>query len=372
LNILFLTLKTFSATGGIEKFNRCFSKALYDNAAVGGWQIQVLSAYDSKPDERYLPASVFMGFAGKRRHFMGAAAGRMLQADVLVFGHINLWPLVLLAAVFYPGRKRICMAHGREVWSKLGRLQKIALKNCDEMWCVSDFTAAILVERQGIHANKKRLFYNTLDPFFAASAATPASVMALKKRYGIAPGEKIILTVARLADTEKYKGYDLILNLLSSICGKIPYTRYVLCGKWDETEKNRIIKLINELKLHNVVTLTGFVPENELFLHYQLADVFVLPSRKEGFGIVFLEAAWCGLRVIGGNRDGSAEALLGGQLGRLVDPEQPAELQAAIIEAVQTPQTFQQQETQRQLVESHFGFDAFKKRQLELLEQAMR
>lgn len=370
MRILFLTLKTFSATGGIEKFNRCFSKALHENATVQGWEVTVFSAYDNLPGEEYIPARSFRGFKQHKRKFFVAALRQMRHADIIVFGHINLAPLILLACRFFPARKKICIAHGREVWGLLNKQQQVALHKCDRIWSVSRYTAGIMERVQQLPARQISLFPNTLDPFFANKMAV--DVPDLRKRYGIGKEEKVILTVARLADTEKFKGYDLVLESLPAICEAVPGTRYVLCGKWDDTEKTRVLNLINALKLHNVVILTGFVEESELKAHYQMADLFVLPSKKEGFGIVFLEAVWSGLPVIAGNRDGSVEALLEGAVGTLVDPEQPAALRQAILHQLASPLSQEQKETNRQQVAANFGFEKFKERQAGLLIEPQR
>ncbi len=61
-------------------------------------------------------------------------------------------------------------------------------------------------------------------------------------------------------------------------------------------------------------------PNSEKPAHYNLADIYVMPSTGEGFGIVLLEALACGIPVVGSRTDGSREALLDGRLGHLVDP----------------------------------------------------
>ena len=76
--------------------------------------------------------------------------------------------------------------------------------------------------------------------------------------------------------------------------------------------------------------LTGFIPEQELVSHYLLADIFILTSKKEGFGLVLIEAAACGRQLICGNQDGSKEAILNGDLGMMIDPENLNEIKDAI------------------------------------------
>ena len=71
-----------------------------------------------------------------------------------------------------------------------------------------------------------------------------------------------------------------------------------------------------------------------------LADVFVMPSTGEGFGIVFLEAMACGCPVVAGNRDGSVDALAHGELGRLVDPHSSEELLRALVDTLGEPRRY--------------------------------
>ena len=71
--------------------------------------------------------------------------------------------------------------------------------------------------------------------------------------------------------------------------------------------------------------------------YFRLADVLAMPSTGEGFGIAFLEALASGLRVIGGNQDGSLDAPGNGSLATAVDPENREELASAIRAALNSP-----------------------------------
>ena len=106
----------------------------------------------------------------------------------------------------------------------------------------------------------------------------------------------------------------------------------------------------------NRVRFTGLFAEEEKADIYNLADVYAMPSRGEGFGFVLLEAMASGVPVIASKHDGGREAVLDGKLGALVDPSNPAEIRAAISDALQLGE--------RRVPDGleHFGFDRFTER----------
>ncbi len=110
--------------------------------------------------------------------------------------------------------------------------------------------------------------------------------------------------------------------------------------------------------------ITGLFPEEEKCDLYNLADVYVMPSRAEGFGFVFLEAMASGLPVIASKYDGGRDALLDGRLGLLVDPSSPAEIRAAIME--------QLQQGERRVPDElgHFSFANFTSRLAAIVDSA--
>jgi glycosyltransferase involved in cell wall biosynthesis len=155
----------------------------------------------------------------------------------------------------------------------------------------------------------------------------------LLRRHAISPSKKIILTVARFAASEKYKGYDQIIRALPKILAAIPHAHYVLVGEGQD--RSRIEQLISSLGVSKSVTLPGSVTDAELPDYYNLCDVFAMPSKGEGFGIVYLEALSCGKPVLAGNMDGSSDPLQNGQLGVLVNPDNIAEIAQALIAILQ-------------------------------------
>jgi phosphatidylinositol alpha-1,6-mannosyltransferase len=163
------------------------------------------------------------------------------------------------------------------------------------------------------------------------------------------PQNPVLLTLTRLAATEQYKGHEQVIKVISKLKVNFPGIRYILAGQYDADEKVRINELIAINKVKENVIITGFLKEQELPDHFLLADLFVLPSKKEGFGIVFIEALACGLPVVCGNADGSIDAIRNGELGKAIDVENLVALENAITENLRTPLTVKiRQELQKQ------------------------
>jgi glycosyltransferase involved in cell wall biosynthesis len=360
------TLKTFSAIGGIEKFNRCFALALQQNAEQAPAVLTVSSIYDSHADEAYLDPRFFEPHGGRKlRGFLRLL--RLLPRNDLVFvAHINLAWLALAAKWVAPRTRLVLLAHGVEVWQFRKWWQKRSLRWFHEVWAVSRFTAEQL-QGHGLPASRIRLFPNCLDPWFGKAPADP---LALRKALHLTDGAPLLLTVARLQSTEAAKGYDQVLACLPALLQRFPHLTYVLAGPVQEEEKGRILNLLHQNHVPgSAVCFTGFLDKEALVTLYRLADVFVMPSSKEGFGIVFLEAAWCGCRIVASDAGGAPEALLQGALGTLVAPGRPEALLTALVQHLEAPPfTDQQQEERRQLVEKNFGFEIFRDRQKRMLD----
>jgi glycosyltransferase involved in cell wall biosynthesis len=156
----------------------------------------------------------------------------------------------------------------------------------------------------------------------------------LVSRYGL-KGRKVIMTLGRLDALERLKGVDEVIDVLPRLLESKPDLAYLVVG--DGSDRKRLEAKATALGLANHVVFAGHVADAEKADHYRLADAYVMPSRGEGLGIVFLEAMACGIPVVASKSDGGREVLGDGALGLLVDPSDAAELEAAILRAVDTP-----------------------------------
>lgn len=354
--VILFTLQTFSTTGGIQKMTRTLGRSLYKLSQTNQWNFELWSAYDKQEDlmEQYLPQPGFKGFGANRVSFVLKAISHSVKPDVIILSHINLSIIGLIIKLVNPNCEVWLIAHGIEVWRELSPVKKYLLKKCDKVICVSNFTKNQMIKRHNVSERTCRVLNNAIDPFMKLPFIShkPAYLIS---RYLLENSSPIIFTLTRLASTEQYKGYELVIKAVSNLKIQFPNIKYILSGKYDEKEYLRINKLIAELKVRDHVILTGFIDEDELADHFLMADLFVLPSRKEGFGIVFIEALACGLPVICGNADGSIDAIRNGELGSAVNADDPDELIKCITEHIETPLTMAKRKELQEQCLMHFN-----------------
>lgn len=340
--IKLFTLQTFSTTGGIQKMTRTLAHSLNTICDNNKWDFQLISLYDQDNDlmPQYLPSKKFKGFGRQRILFLIQSLFNARQNDVIILSHINLALLGLLIKTLSPKTKVWLIAHGIEVWRPLSVAKKQFLKKCDKVICVSNFTKAQIQSMHHTDADKCMVLNNALDPFMKLpqNFEKPPYLM---ERYGLTNKAPVIFTLTRLASTELYKGHDIVIKALASLKLKFPGIKYILAGKYDELEGLRVKQHIADMGVTEQVVLTGFINEDELPDHFLTADIFVLPSKKEGFGIVFIEALACGLPVVCGNADGSNDAIRDGELGTAINTDDQQELEECISRHLNEPLTLQ-------------------------------
>jgi phosphatidylinositol alpha-1,6-mannosyltransferase len=366
--ILLFTLQSFSTTGGIQKMTRTLAHSLNHIADRDKLDFDMYSAYDANQDlmPQYLPAEKFRGFNANRSAFVIQAVKKGIKADVVILTHINLALIGLIIKKINPKTKVWLIAHGIEVWRPLSFLQNAFLKHCDKVVCVSNFTKQQMVSRHNVSQDKCVILNNAIDPFMQLPTAFIKPQHLLDK-YNLSPDNRVIYTLTRLANSEQYKGHDQVIKLISRLKVKYPGIKYVLSGQYDANEEIRIKNMIAEDGIQDDVILTGFIDEKDIPDHFLLADVFVLPSKKEGFGIVFIEALACGLPVVCGNADGSVDAIRNGELGKAVDADNLDQLEAAIINVLETSLSPKKRDSLQKKCLHYFNEDAYVNNLEELL-----
>jgi glycosyltransferase involved in cell wall biosynthesis len=154
------------------------------------------------------------------------------------------------------------------------------------------------------------------------------------------------------------KRQDTVANSLKIVVQRIPKIKWLVVGLCGEYVDHPLATIH---KGQTYMTLVGSISHEELPDYYNLCDLFILPSRPEGFGRVYIEALACGKPVIGGAGTGATEALLDGRLGLLVDPDDVCGLAQAIINVIEgkVEPHLLDPEYLRKTVLEHYSFKRF-------------
>ena len=165
--VLFLTLRIFSATGGIERVCRIAGKALYELGLQYGGTVKVFSMYgrpDNADRNNYFPQLLFTGFNGDKIRYVRRAISEGRRSKVVLMSHINLLVVGYFIKFFRPSVKLVLLAHGIEVWKPLPGWRKKMLLKCDLILPVSHFTKEKMKTLYGIPEEKFSVLNNCLDP----------------------------------------------------------------------------------------------------------------------------------------------------------------------------------------------------------------
>lgn len=353
--------------GGIQSYSIEMVEAAAE--ILGPDRVTVLSKSDD-------PAALELWAAGR---FATRATGKIPDpARTLAFGGLLLREglsadpdlIITTHANFSPVARtlfRMCRiptavsAHGIEVWDLPQGMTRRGLLAADTILPVSDYTKNRLVEELPLPDDRFQVIPDTFDPVRFSPGPAPAG---LRERYGLRPSDQVLLCVSRLEASEQYKGYRQILEVLPSLTRKIPTLKFVIVGRGND--RPNIERQIERLNLRDCVILAGFVSSQELADHYRMADAFAMPSKREGFGIVYLEAMGCGKKCLGGNKDAAVDALRHGELGILVDPDNLPELEEGLSRLMTEPKPSAQEIHGK--ADKYFGRASFKTKVRQLLE----
>jgi glycosyltransferase involved in cell wall biosynthesis len=231
-------------------------------------------------------------------------------------------PQVELLAARLAGLPAVVSIHGsnrlNEVTRKKYLKNKIILSRlCSALIVPSEL---LLGQQQalGIASEKVRLVRHGVPVADDRLARAEA-----RDRLGLRPDELIVTCFGRLVPD---KGIDTLVQAVDLLSDELLARIRVLIGGVGD-QQQALQDLVTERSAH-AIRFLGHV--NDTASYYAASDLFVLPSRHEPFGLVFVEAAQYGVPSIGTNVGGIPEAILAGQTGMLVEPEQPQRLAESI------------------------------------------
>jgi phosphatidyl-myo-inositol dimannoside synthase len=339
-----LVTDAFGGRGGIAQYNRDFFEALGECA----WVSSITVVPRHAPDRVVTPTGIFQAPARAGRIIYTVMA--LLKAvfrpvDVVFCGHLYMATLAAAIARL-KGARLIIQMHGVEAWPPPSWLRRVAVEAADLVLCVSRHTRACVVGWAATAPERVLVLPNTV-----ADAFVPGDGSALRAELGL-KGSQVLLTVGRLESRERLKGHDRIIAILPTLLAKGHDPVYLVAGEGDD--QPRLDKLAREAGVAGRVRFLGRVEPQRLAELYRVADLFVMPSTGEGFGIAFLEAMASGTSALGLDVAGARDALGDGELGTLVCQD---ELGATIDQLLAAPKRHPDELSEA--VRARFSRDAF-------------
>jgi phosphatidyl-myo-inositol dimannoside synthase len=331
VNVLFCALDIYSNVGGMQRFNQRVLQSLSELCAQSIDSATALVLWDRPEDGSHAPRNLrFLAVSRSKFGMVRRFVEQLLthQPDVIFYGHVLLAPLAVLGRLLRPASRHILIVHGFEVWDPPNLLWKLLVKNSAQMIVsVSRFTARKMAAAYGIPEHRFEILPNAVD-------VCPDRRPQVNNKIG-PNGSYNFLTVARLSDCDGYKGHEKVIRAMPAVLADLPEAHYYIIG--EGPLRGRLVNLAAQLGVAKHVHLLGHVDDEQLEQLYAHSQVFVMPSKKEGFGIVFLEAWKHFLPVIAGNQDASSEVVEHGLNGLIVDPDDPRSIAQAIVGLLSNP-----------------------------------
>jgi len=345
-----------------------------------GWSLLSLGGLDG-----FAPGGGARAFAGRQGALALAvwrrqlAAGRRIALvyDLLGPARAQAWLPAALRAPY------LVALYGIEVWRRLSGSRSGALRHATVRLATSSYTVT------GARAANRDFGPVEVLPLCLEERPPAGEVDgALLDRAG----RDYLLIVGRMAATERYKGHEQLLQAMTRLPEAAPgahlpprlpaagnlgprlpaagnvQPRLVIAGDGDD--RPRLEALAATLGLAGRVLFTGFVSEATLAELYARAAVFVMPSRGEGFGLVYLEAMRAGRPCVAARASAAAEIVADGETGLLVDPLDPDAIAGALGRLLAAPELARAMgEAGRRRLERLFTPGRFRERLWPLLDR---
>lgn len=346
--IVVCALETYSKIGGLQNFNRRVIANLAQRTLDRKERSpQVLLLRDQSAAIPSIAGIEITGIDNRLRFFLRALWAGAAQANLFIIAHRNLLPVAALVRCLRPSLPILLFVHGEDVWNdprqdnKRRWYEAWFLRAVSQIASVSSFTAETMAREFNVPLAKFVLFPNAVDPLEEISPEVAKREPAT------------ILTVTRLSLGDREKHVDKVIHAVAKLKESLPHIKYEIIG--DGALRPELEALATNLGVADVVTFLGRVTDAELDAAYARATVFAMPSSKEGFGIVYLEAWLRGLPVICSKYGASKEIVADGIDGFVVDPADISMLTDRLHRWLSQPKTAREMgERGRRKVEANF------------------
>ena len=299
-----------AGNGGICRVARLMAKVLAEEQAAGRCRVGGVVLSDKEPSPE-------LGL--DLQYAKGSRAKYVLAINTALFRHSHfIYDCGGMARShqWFPFSRRpnLVFLHGIEAWLGTSHPQQVQ--------------ALLQADRRLVNTAYTRDRAGELDPNLANADLCWLATEAENAPAPMAPATRPnVLIVARL---DRYKGHEELIRCWPAVLAVVPDAQLSIVGTGPRAEEFRKLAAVTRLT-EDQVEFAGFVPDAEIEIYWRKATVSAMPSRGEGFGLVYIEAMRYGLPVIGSIHDAAGEINLDGVTGYNVDLGRPDELPERII-----------------------------------------
>lgn len=297
--------------GGVQSFMLRIAEVIGDlvqtNKVISGCCISLNDSTASLRQNTAIPSLVKVWGANRSKaKLLAHALLNLPSQDVLFVGHVGIAPLAHLLKLLGRVQNYYVILHGIEAWRRMPYLERRALLSAKGIIATTRYTADECAKQNRLPPDRFKIIPLCADD----RTVTPSTKFKLD-------GQFKLLCVARQDASERYKGFEHIFQALAQLQTARPNIHLNMVGIGND--QDRLKRAVADIGLAGRITFWGALSDEELAAAYRECDLFVMPSKKEGFGIVFLEAMRHGKPCIGGNHGGTPDVISDGKNGYLIE-----------------------------------------------------
>ncbi|MGI6087892.1 MAG: glycosyltransferase family 4 protein [Kiritimatiellia bacterium] len=298
--------------GGICRVARLMMRALGEWTAENGGSVRgVVLSDDTPPPDAPFP---IRACAGSRLKFAAATHTVALTCNRFVYDFLGMARAhCRIPFLKHPFMTFIC---GIEIWENARADRLLWSRRADTLVSISEYTRNRADSLHGGFAGARLCWLGT-------------EADELPVKLETAPHPPRVMILARMSRAEDYKGHRELIAAWPEVAAAVPGAMLTIAGGGDALDDYR--RLAAASPVANQIEFLGFVPEQEIDALWAQTDVFAMPSRNEGFGLVYIEAMRHSLPVIASVHDAGGEINVDGLTGWNVNLNHPGELPDRII-----------------------------------------
>jgi len=349
--IVFAAESLSAQNSGIARVARLMARGLADRAEDG---VRCTGVSLSDRRDQALAWSWVTPCKGRRFEFVVRVQTASLRADWVFYDSLSM----ARAHFMGPARIRPALAwmHGIDAWEKARPEHLQVARSVDVLVTNSEYTRE---RASALHAGLERSHVCWLG------TETDEPIPERTRSHDI---DRNVLLLARI-DLDSYKGHKALIEIWPAVADRAPGARLIIAG--DGPGLDAVKDLAMRSPASSQIEVLGYIPEAEIPTLWSRATVFAMPSRGEGFGLVYIEAMRQGVPVIASRQDAGQEINMHGETGFNIDLERPAELVEALTTLLMDPgKAHMMGAAGRERWQNYFTWSAFKTRFEGILEEA--